>query len=203
MGGDGASRSEAQGQELRLLIVEDSEPDAQLLVRHLSENGYRPIYRRVQNAPELRETLSRDVWDLVIADHSMPGFSGREAFDLLKSSGIKIPLIFVSGTFSRDDAQRALANGAGDCIPKGRLERLVPAVRKALSPALGKARPNGESTPPRAAREALPSPAPRRGRESERSKNGTSPPTLRRPVVLLVDDREENLLALEAILSDR
>jgi len=67
---------------LRVLIAEDSEEDALLLVRELRRGGYEPVYQRVDTASAMRAALEHQTWDLVIGDHSIPGFSGLEALAL-------------------------------------------------------------------------------------------------------------------------
>src|SRR5919109_3053251 len=69
---------------LRVLLVEDSEDDALLLLRELRRGGYDPLYERVDTAPAMEAALDERAWDLVIADHSMPAFSSSAALELLR-----------------------------------------------------------------------------------------------------------------------
>lgn len=117
---------------LRLLLIEDSEPDAELLVEHLRQGGYDPDYERVESADALNAALDRKTWDLVIADYTMPGFSGTAALSILRSRGFDMPFIFVSGTIGEDVAVNAMKVGAHDYIIKGHLKRLVPAIEREL-----------------------------------------------------------------------
>lgn len=117
---------------LRVLIVEDSEDDAVLLVRVLRKGGYEPNFLRVDDAAAMRDSLELGRWDLVIADHNMPGFSSDAALDTLKCSGLDIPFIIVSGSIGEDYAVAAMKAGAHDYLMKGNLSRLVPAVDREL-----------------------------------------------------------------------
>lgn len=117
---------------LRVLIVEDSEDDALLLARALRRAGYDVSFERVETAGTMTEALARQTWNLIIADHSMPHFSGTEALELLKKSGLDIPFIFVSGTIGEDTAVAAMKAGAQDYIMKGHLTRLIPAIEREL-----------------------------------------------------------------------
>jgi two-component system, cell cycle sensor histidine kinase and response regulator CckA len=118
--------------DLRVLLVEDSEADAELLARELKRAGFATVYARVQTAAELGAALDRGSWDIIVGDNSMPGFSGREALALVRGRGLDIPFIFVSGTMGEDLAVAALEAGAGDAIAKGDLRRLIPVIRREL-----------------------------------------------------------------------
>jgi CheY-like chemotaxis protein len=86
------------GIPLRLLIVEDSEDDAALLLRELQRGGYDVAHERVDSPDALISALERQKWDLVVSDHSMPHFTGIDALHILRSKGLRVPFIFVSGT---------------------------------------------------------------------------------------------------------
>ena len=117
---------------LRMLLVEDSEDDAELLAHELRRAGFALEFERVENAAGLEAALDRATWDIIIGDNSMPGFSGTEALSLVRARGLDIPFIFVSGTMGEDLAARALEAGAGDALTKGNLRRLVPVIRREL-----------------------------------------------------------------------
>src|SRR5713101_4492730 len=117
---------------LRMLMVEDSADDAELLAHELRRAGFALEFERVDNAAALEAALDRATWDIIIGDNSMPGFSGTEALGLLRARGLDIPFIFVSGTMGEDLAARALEAGAGDALTKGNLRRLIPVIRREL-----------------------------------------------------------------------
>lgn len=120
---------------LRLLLVEDSEDDAQLILRELRKSGYDAVLERVETAAGFVSALDRELWDLVISDYRMPCFSGLEALRLLRSRGHDLPFILVSGAVGEDQAVEAMKAGAHDWIMKDRLARLVPAIRRELGEA--------------------------------------------------------------------
>jgi len=113
-------------------MVEDSEDDAALILRELRRGGFDPDFERVDSADALRTALGENRWDLVVCDHSMPHFSGKDALKLLRDGGSDVPFIFVSGTIGEDTAVAALKEGAQDYVMKGNLKRLVPAVMREL-----------------------------------------------------------------------
>jgi PAS domain S-box-containing protein len=117
---------------LRALVVEDSLDDTVFLVRHLTKNGYNVSFERVYNAAGCRAALEQQAWDIVIADYTLPGFSGMEALALCKEIGLDIPFIIVSGAIGEDIAVEAMKAGAHDYVMKGHLSRLVPAIQREL-----------------------------------------------------------------------
>ncbi len=115
---------------LRVLIVEDSIPDTELLVSELERGGYRVEFERVQTAAALREALARSTWDVVVSDYDLPMFSGPGALGILQATGLDIPFIMISGTIGEEIAVSALKAGADDFLVKGRLARLIPAIQR-------------------------------------------------------------------------
>ncbi len=124
---------------LRVLLVEDSEEDALLLVRELKRGGYEPTFERVDNAPAMLAALERERWDLVVGDHSMPAFSSTAALALLRERDLDVPFICVSGTISEDQAVATMKAGASDYFAKGQLKRLLPAIERELREAKARA----------------------------------------------------------------
>ena len=116
----------------RVLIVEDSEDDALLLLRELRRGGLEPEFQRVETVEAMTRALTGGEWDLVISDYSMPYFSGVAALEVLKKSGLDIPFIVVSGTIGEDLAVAAMKAGAHDYIMKGNLQRLNPSIEREL-----------------------------------------------------------------------
>ena len=117
---------------LRVLIVEDSADDAELLVHELRRGGYEPIWKRVETAAEMKAALDSQIWDLVVSDHSVFQFDSRAALSLLKASHPDIPFIIVSGTIGDERAVDAMKAGASDYLVKGRLARLAPIVQREI-----------------------------------------------------------------------
>jgi PAS domain S-box-containing protein len=127
------------GIPLSVLIVEDSEDDARLLVRELKRGGYELTQEQVYTATAMQAALDRQVWDLVIGDFSMPNFSGLEALSLVRERGLDVPYICLSGTISEELAVAAMKAGANDWVTKGQLKRLLPAIERELREAKGRA----------------------------------------------------------------
>jgi diguanylate cyclase (GGDEF)-like protein/PAS domain S-box-containing protein len=117
---------------LRTLVVEDSEDDAQLLIRQLTRAGYEPAAARVETAEEMSRLLDEKTWDLIIADYSLPQFSAIRALNLLHEKGLDIPFIILSGTIGEGTAVEAMKAGAHDYIMKGSAARLIPAIDREL-----------------------------------------------------------------------
>jgi diguanylate cyclase (GGDEF)-like protein len=117
---------------LRLLLIADSEDDAALVVRALTFSGYDVMAERVETGAALVEALEKQEWDLAIADHAMPRFSGTAALELLREHDPDMPFIFVSDTMDDDAAVAAIKTGAQDYVMKGNLKRLIPAIDREL-----------------------------------------------------------------------
>ncbi len=121
--------------ELRLLVVDDSEDDANLLVRELKRAGFVPIAKRVASAEAMAEALKAGPWDAVSCDYMMPGFSIAKALEVLHASGLDLPFIIVSGKIGEETAVEAMKAGAHDYVMKDHLGRLAPALKRELEDA--------------------------------------------------------------------
>jgi len=117
---------------LRVLLIEDSEFDAQLLLSFLRKGGYELYHERVETGVELRQALGRGKWDVIIADYNLPQFSGPEALQILQELGVDLPFIIVSGGIGEDTAVAAMKAGAHDYLMKGNMTRLLPAVEREI-----------------------------------------------------------------------
>jgi len=128
-------KGKAMAKPLRVLIVEDSEDDALLLVFELRRGDYSPVFRRVESYEAMRRALEQESWDLVISDYVLPGFSGLEALRLVRQSGLDLPFIIVSGKIGEDTAVNCMKDGANDYLIKGNISRLVPAIEREMQEA--------------------------------------------------------------------
>jgi hypothetical protein len=117
---------------LKVLVVEDSEHDTELLLHELGKAGYKPSARRVDNAVEMEAALVQGSWDLIISDYVLPQFSGIEALKIVQRRNLDIPFIIVSGKIGEEVAVEALKAGAHDYLLKDRLTRLSSAVDREL-----------------------------------------------------------------------
>ncbi len=125
---------------LSVLVVEDSEFDAELTVRELKRAGFEFFHERVEDAPSMRHALGAREWDLILSDENMPSFDATRALEELHTTGKDIPLIVVSGTIGEEAAVRLMKAGAQDFILKDRIARLGPAIRRELREAEGRKR---------------------------------------------------------------
>ena len=117
---------------LRVLIIEDSENDTELLLRELRRGGYVPEFKRVETPDEMNEALSMQSWDIVISDYAMPRFNGLQALKILQEKDIDIPFIIISGSIGENVAVEAMRAGAHDYLMKNNLARLLPAIEREL-----------------------------------------------------------------------
>ena len=123
---------------LKLLLVEDSEDDALLLIRELKQGGYVPEYLRVDSEEDMYVALGNNDWDIVITDHNLPGFGSGRAIEIVSEQGGDVPVIIVSGSIGEDVAVSAMKAGAHDYIMKNNLKRLVPAIERELREAVNR-----------------------------------------------------------------
>jgi two-component system cell cycle sensor histidine kinase/response regulator CckA len=117
---------------LRILLVEDNEHDAELLIASIEAGGYAVVCERVQSADALRHALAKQTWDIVLSDYSLPAFEAPDALAIVRQLDAHLPFIIVSGTVGEDMAVRALKDGADDFLIKGNFARLIPAIEREL-----------------------------------------------------------------------
>ena len=117
---------------LRVLLIEDSEDDAALVLLELERGGFAPAAKRVETEEAMASALVREEWDVVISDHALPAFSAPAALAVLKDTGKDIPFIVVSGAIGEEMAVLLMKTGAHDYVMKDNLARLVPAIKREL-----------------------------------------------------------------------
>ena len=123
----------ASARPIRILLVEDNADDALLLERHLRRNGFAPTIVRVETEPEMTAALAEAVApDLVLADYNLPEFSGPQALQMVRATGLDLPFIMLSGIMTETTAVESMRAGAHDYVTKQNLARLVPAVEREL-----------------------------------------------------------------------
>jgi PAS domain S-box-containing protein len=130
-----AERSELHRAPLRVLLVEDSEDDAFLLLRELRRGGYEPEYERVYTPEAMERALAGSAWDVIFSDYRMPQFEAPEALKMWHASDSEAPFIVVSGKVGEDVAARAIKAGAYDYVMKDNLTRLRAIVERSLQEA--------------------------------------------------------------------
>jgi signal transduction histidine kinase len=119
-------------QAVRLLHLEDSEPDHALAMAQLRRSDLAVEAVRIESRNEFAAALLKP-WDLILSDYNLPGFSGLEALQMLRDSGALVPFILVSGEIGEDTAVEAMRNGASDYLLKNNLARLAPAIEHAIA----------------------------------------------------------------------
>jgi len=127
-----AVKNQESGDPIRILLLEDNPKDAKLVLHTLARAGLKVESDVVRDTAEFMEALRSRPYQLILCDYSLPGWSGAEALRWVRSSGLKMPLIYVSGTLGEDVAVDCIKNGATDYVIKGNLERLPHAVRRAM-----------------------------------------------------------------------
>jgi signal transduction histidine kinase len=118
--------------QLHLLIVEDSEDDAELIIHEIRRSGYKCVVQRVEEAAAMCTALENHQWNAVISDFNLPRFSALAALQTVQRTDRDIPFIVVSGTVGEDVAVQMLHAGAHDYIMKDNLRRLVPALERSI-----------------------------------------------------------------------
>src|SRR6266850_4363085 len=117
----------------RILIVEDVANDAELMTRELRRSGLAFTHQHVQTEAALRDALRSFGPDVVLSDHSLPQFNASDALRVVREEAPRTPVIIVTGSLDEETAAEYMKAGAADYIVKHRLQRLGPAVRRALA----------------------------------------------------------------------
>jgi DNA-binding NtrC family response regulator len=116
-----------------ILLVEDSQADADLVIGALRQADYDPRIEIAQTARELEKALRQGGWDFILSDWILPQFSGLEALQMHQKSGARTPIIIVSGRIGEEATAEAMRAGADDYVLKDRLETLAPAMERILA----------------------------------------------------------------------
>jgi DNA-binding NtrC family response regulator len=126
-------------QPIRVLFVEDSLSDAELILRQLTRGGFEVTeHWRVETGEDLLQALHDRPWDLVVCDYQLPRLNAPMALEIFKTAGMDIPFIIVSGTVGEEIAVSMMKSGAHDYLLKYNLARFVPAVQRELREASGR-----------------------------------------------------------------
>jgi PAS domain S-box-containing protein len=119
-------------------MVEDSEDSCLLLAEFLHKHDYQPTWRRVEDAKGMRQAMTDQPWDIVIADYVVPGFDAFASLELAQELGSDLPFIVVSGNLGEETAVQLMKAGAQDYVNKANLARLIPAIQRELREATGR-----------------------------------------------------------------
>jgi PAS domain S-box-containing protein len=128
------------GRRLRVLHLEDNAADRELVQRALADAGLECEFVHAGSNAEFAAALAGGTFDLILSDFSIPGYDGTAALALVQEKCPAVPYLFVSGTIGEERAIESLKSGATDYVLKNRLERLLPAVQRALRESAERAR---------------------------------------------------------------
>lgn len=117
---------------LNVLIIEDLEDDAYLVIRELQRNGLTTVWKRVETVQDLTVMLKEHTWDVIISDYTLPNFNAPKALEIVRAMGIDTPFIVVAGSIGEYLAVDMMRAGANDYVMKDSLTRLPEAVRREL-----------------------------------------------------------------------
>ena len=118
---------------LRVLHLEDSQPDAELVAAKLATEYPDCTIQHASSRQQFENALQKGAFDLILSDYTLQGYDGLSALQLAREQCPQKPFIFLSGTIGEERAIEALKCGATDYVIKDRPSRLVPAIRKALA----------------------------------------------------------------------
>ncbi|MGK7904915.1 MAG: PAS domain S-box protein [Hormoscilla sp.] len=117
---------------IKVLILEDSPEDAELMVYELRRCGFELEWQRVERKQDYEQAIASSSFDIIITDYSLPGFDAKSALQILRSRSLDIPSIIVSGTISDEVAVECMKLGAADYLLKDRMIRLPKAIEQAI-----------------------------------------------------------------------
>lgn len=117
---------------IRILLIEDSQEDAELLLAEIENGGYGVTHLRVDTAKSTMDALTTGQWDMVISDYNMPQFNGMAAIEIVKMHAPDLPILIISGDMGEAIAVATMRAGANDYLMKGNLSRLAPAIDREL-----------------------------------------------------------------------
>jgi len=119
-------------QKLFVLIIEDSQEDAELVVNYLKKEGYDISYQRVDTANGMKKALENRKWDLILSDYAMPEFDVPSALAIFHESGDDIPFIVISGAIGEEKAVEMIKAGAHDYLMKDNMTRFASVIEREL-----------------------------------------------------------------------
>jgi PAS domain S-box-containing protein len=118
--------------KIKILHLEDSLKDSELIRSIIECGDFEQEYFLAENEKDFTTILEKENIDIILSDYSLPGFNGYQALKISRKKRCQMPFIFVSGVMGEDAAISAMLNGATDYVLKNKLERLVPAIKRAL-----------------------------------------------------------------------
>jgi PAS domain S-box-containing protein len=125
---------------LRILLLEDDARDRELVMERLKNDGLKCEFVNANSRQEFEQALNEGGFDLIISDFTLPSYQGTAALAFATRMAPTVPFLIVSGTIGEERAVESLKSGATDYVIKSHLERLTPAVRRALREAADRSR---------------------------------------------------------------
>ncbi len=172
---------------LRVLLVEDSPFDAELLLDELRRGGLDPAHELVDAPEHVARALDRETWEIVVCDHGLSGSSVPDVIEMVRARELDLPVIVVSGAVGEESAVAVMKAGARDLIVKTNLARLVPAIQRELREA-------GSRLERRRAEEALVAEITRNERELQRERDFVTAVVDTAPTLVYVVDLEGRIV---------
>ncbi len=126
---------EQNSTELNILYLEDNRVDIELVRATFDDEKLDYKLKTASSRDEFTAALEKNDFDIILADFSLPSFDGLSALELARKKCPDKPFIIVSGTIGEETAIDTIKNGATDYVLKQRLERLVPAIKRAMDEA--------------------------------------------------------------------
>ena len=117
---------------MRLLILEHSQHDAELILLELKDAGLAVEHTLVQNQEQFRQALRQGHFDVVLSDYRLPGWTGLDALEDLRTFDKNLPFLLVTGTLGEEAAVECIKQGVSDCILKDHISRLPAALKSAM-----------------------------------------------------------------------
>jgi PAS domain S-box-containing protein len=125
-------RPETATAPIRVLILEHSKQDAELMLHELKEAGLSIYHRLAENEEEFQRALKEESFDVILSDYRLPSWTGLDALKALKKTGRDIPFILVTGTLGEEAAVECIKQGVNDYVLKGRISRLPIVLQRAI-----------------------------------------------------------------------
>lgn len=131
----GENEAAAAARRIQILHLEDDPHDRELVRALLTKAGLGCRFGYAQTCAEFTDALSVETWDVILASYALPAFEGCAALDIARKMKPQVPFLFLSAVRGEEVAVDTVKRGATDYVVKQRIERLVPAVRRALAEA--------------------------------------------------------------------
>ena len=125
-------QEDPSNQPLRILHLEDSDLDHELVRRALHKAGEACTLERVETLEEFRQRVQAFDFDVILADYRLPGFTALDAWHILQKGARHPPFILLSGAIGEPAAVSAIKTGISDYLAKDDLSRLAQVIRRAM-----------------------------------------------------------------------